>query len=179
MDWTIKLTDVLMVVATLLSPFLAVQVSELLRASTAARDARQKVFHVLMSTRGARMSPEHVGALNRIDLVFPTQRFAKVGDTWSLYLRELSKDEPTTDALRQAAWAEQNRAFYALLRAMAEALNTPFSETTLQHNAYYPKGFVFKEEEAAEFRAAAVKVMRGEQALLIKAFPTTGESLHG
>lgn len=176
MDWAFKLTDVLMVLATLLSPFIAVQASEKLRSNAAARDAREKVFHVLMSTRSARMTPDHVGALNRIDLVFPTARFPAVSDAWSLYLRELSKDQPTVEAAQQSAWDEQNRAFYKLLRTMAEALKTPFSETTLQHNAYYPKGYVFNEAQAAEFRAAAVKVMKGEQPLVIKAFETKSDS---
>lgn len=170
MDWTVRVTDVLMVLATLLSPFIAVQASEKLRANAAARDAREKVFHVLMSTRGARMTPDHVGALNRIDLVFPAAHFSVVSDAWSLYLRELSKDEPSDDVDRRASYAEQNRAFYSLLRAMATVLNTPFSETTLQHNAYYPKGYVFNEAQNAEFRAAAIKVMKGEQPLSVKLF---------
>lgn len=169
MDWKISLTDVLMVLSTLVSPFLAVQVSELLRKGAAAKEARERVLHTLMSTRGARLTPEHVSALNRIDLVFPTNKYSAVSDAWNLYMRHLSQHTPEAQQALEKLHTESNRLFFAMLKVIAQAVGTPFSDTTLQHNAYYPQGYVFNETQANQLREAALKVMTGEQPIVIKA----------
>ncbi|QNK69181.1 DUF6680 family protein [Variovorax sp. PAMC26660] len=171
-DTTLKLTDLLTIVATLLSPFIAVQASEFLRARAAAREARERVFHILMSTRSARLSTDHVAALNRIDLVFPPQKFSGVSDAWNMYLRELSPSSALTEEQARASYNEQTRLFLNLLSAMAAALKVPFSQTALQHNAYHPQGYVFNEAQAAEFRAAVISVLKGEQAIAVKPDPS-------
>ena len=168
MDWTIRLTDVLMVLATMVSPFIAVQASEKLRANVAAKEAREKVFHTLISTRGARLTPDHVAALNRIDLVFPATSFAGVSDSWNLYMRHLSRSRAEAEQAGDAHFAEGNRLFMSLLKAMAGALSIPFSDTALQHNAYYPQGYIHNEQQAYLLRDAALTVLRGEQAISIK-----------
>ncbi|MET4576206.1 DUF6680 family protein [Ottowia thiooxydans] len=167
-DWSLRLADVLVVLATAVSPFIAVQASEKLRASASARDAREKVFHTLMSTRGARMTPDHVAALNRIDLVFPAQKFSDVSDAWNLYMRHLSIGQPEAERAGDAHFEKGGRLFMSLLKAMAMALNTPFSETTLQHNAYYPIGYIHNEQQSYLLRDAALQVLKGEQAIAIK-----------
>lgn len=168
MDWSLRLTDVLVVLATMVSPFIAVQASEKLRANAAARDAREKVFHTLMSTRGARMTPDHVAALNRIDLVFPAQKFPGVSDAWNLYMRHLSIGRPEAERAGDTHLANADRLFMSLLKAMATALNTPFSDTTLQHNAYYPQGYIHNEQQSYMLRDAALQVLKGEQAIAVK-----------
>ena len=64
-DWTVKVTDLAIIGATLLSPFVAVQAANY-RRRTAEADERRRVFHTLMSTRGARLAPDHVMASNTI-----------------------------------------------------------------------------------------------------------------
>jgi hypothetical protein len=56
--------------ADLLSPVIAVQVSEFLARRRAARERRLQIFRALMVTRAERLSSEHVRALNSIDLEF-------------------------------------------------------------------------------------------------------------
>lgn len=168
MDWSIRLTDVLMVLATMVSPFIAVQASEKLRANAAAKDAREKVFHTLISTRGARLTPDHVAALNRIDLVFPAAAFSGVSDAWNLYMRHLSRGRAEMEQAGEAHFTEGNRLFMALLKAMSAALDIPFSDTALQHNAYYPQGYIHNEQQAYLLRDAALLVLKGEQAISIK-----------
>ena len=167
-DWSLRLTDVLVVLATTVSPFIAVQASEKLRANASARDAREKVFHTLMSTRGARMTPEHVAALNRIDLVFPAQKFPGVSDAWNLYMRHLSTGRQEAERVGEAHFSNADRLFMSLLKAMAAALNTPFSDMTLQHNAYYPQGYIHNEQQNYLLRDAALQVLKGEQAIAVK-----------
>lgn len=167
MDCTIKLTDVVMVLATLLSPFFAVQASEKLRKISAAKDAREKLLHTLMSTRSARLTQEHVSAVNQIDLIFPANKFPAVSDAWNMYMRHLSQPKPQGQQDSEKRLAETFRLFIAMLKVMAQAVGTPFSDTALQHNAYYPQGFVDTEEQIKNLREAALKVLMGEQPIAI------------
>ena len=69
-DWTLKATDVAIVFATIVGPVLAVQAQKWLERSRAIRDRRMRIFRVLMSTRAARLSANHVEALNAISIEF-------------------------------------------------------------------------------------------------------------
>jgi len=71
-DWTLKVTDLAIVFAALLSPLIAVQVTEWIRRSQEARKRKLHVFRTLMSTRAASLAPTHVEALNLIDIEFQT-----------------------------------------------------------------------------------------------------------
>jgi|SRR5690349_21313932 hypothetical protein len=67
---SIRLTDWLTIGAILLAPLFAIQVERILEALKERRRRKLTVFHTLMATRGARLSPAHVEALNRIDIEF-------------------------------------------------------------------------------------------------------------
>ena len=62
-DWIIAL-------ATLLGPILAVQAQKWIEGVREQRTRKLRVFTQLMATRAARLSAEHVQAINMIDLVF-------------------------------------------------------------------------------------------------------------
>lgn len=62
-DWAI-------VIATLIGPLFAVQVSQFLERKRRQHDERLHVFKTLMATRAAGLDPRHVEALNQIDVVF-------------------------------------------------------------------------------------------------------------
>jgi len=73
-----------MILAVLASPLIAVQVQKRIEKLRDKRSKKLQIFHTLMSTRGSRLSPAHVGALNMIDSVFSPKRSAekKVLDAW-------------------------------------------------------------------------------------------------
>ena len=91
-DWAI-------VTATLLGPILAVQAQKTIERWRDIRRQKLWVFSTLMSTRAARLVPDHIRALNMIDLVFyGTRRFGMdrrsnseqaVLNKWKEYLDEL------------------------------------------------------------------------------------------
>ena len=64
------LSDWLTIIAILLAPVFAVQVQKWVEHLRERRGKKLGVFQALMATRGARLSPEHVRALNMIDLEF-------------------------------------------------------------------------------------------------------------
>ena len=92
-DWAI-------VFATLFGPIFAVQVQKRIEILRERRQRKLLVFATLMTTRGARVSPDHVRALNMIDTVFDggtlfgIRRVKKsdkaVLDAWHQYLDHLN-----------------------------------------------------------------------------------------
>ena len=64
------ISDILMILAVLLAPFLAVYVQKKIETWKSQRDTKLWIFKTLMATRGATLSPQHVQALNMIDLEF-------------------------------------------------------------------------------------------------------------
>lgn len=96
-DWTIKMTDVAIVFATLVGPILAVWASERRQQQKTAKDRKEWVFRTLMSTRGAKLRQEHVAAINHIEFAFPRQSCPSVDDARSLYRKHLRHQDSIAD----------------------------------------------------------------------------------
>ena len=65
-----KFSEVLTILAVILGPILAVQAQKAIERWRERRNRKLWVFKTLMATRGSRLSPNHVQALNMIDLEF-------------------------------------------------------------------------------------------------------------
>ncbi len=64
------LGESLLVVSTLLGPVLAVQAQKWVERARAKADLRMWIFSTLLATRATKVAPEHVRALNMIELAF-------------------------------------------------------------------------------------------------------------
>ena len=86
------LKDWLTVIATLLSPLIALQISEVLAGRKQAREEQLRIFKMLMSTRAANLDPRHVECLNLIDVVFHSnaRKEIEIRRLWKQYLDHLS-----------------------------------------------------------------------------------------
>ena len=62
--------NIIMVVAIVSGPVVAVQLQKLIERLRQRRQAKEVIFKTLMSTRGTPISLPHVQALNMIDLEF-------------------------------------------------------------------------------------------------------------
>jgi hypothetical protein len=126
-----------------------------------------------MATRKARLSPEHVRALNMIDLVFYGQRVMgvqrrstaeqRVLDCWREYLDHLTnrhEDEPP------AQWvAKGDELFTNLLHAISADMGYRFDSVQLKRGAYIPIAHGEIEEEQNELRKATLSLVTGRHAL--------------
>ena len=79
-DWTIKSTDIAIVFATLVSPILAIWASEWRQQRRQNQERKEWVFRTLMTTRSARLHPDHIQALNHIEFVFAHNN--EITDAW-------------------------------------------------------------------------------------------------
>lgn len=173
--------------ATLLGPILAVQAQKAIERASERRSRKSDVFNRLMATRAARVSMDHVQALNMIDLVFYGRRFLgiqrrskseqNVLDAWREYHDHLgTKAEDKTLEL----WhVKGDELFVNLLYAMAEDVGYKFDRVQLKKGAYSPIAHGDLEFEQSEIRKRTIKLLSGEATLKmdISSFPIDQEAL--
>lgn len=181
------LSDNLIILATLLGPILAVQAQKAIEAIRERRQRKLWVFHTLMATRAARLSPEHVQALNMIDLAFYGRRFLGIKrrtkreqtvlDSWREYLDHLTtKFEDNTFQLWHTKGEEL---FVNVLYAIAADVDFTFDRVQLKKGVYSPVAHGRLEEEQDKIRRLAIGVLSGETplAMNVSSFPVDPEAL--
>lgn len=168
--------DWLMIAATISGPILAVQAQKAIERWRSRRDARLRIFYVLMANRATRLSPDHVHALNQIDLEFlPSpvwvapmhQRKEKdVLSAWALYSQTLNRDVKNMTDAEFVSWRDKcTELFYDLLHKISLCLGFQFDKAHLSKGAYHPEGHLYREHLQNKVLEGAAKVLWGEQAL--------------
>lgn len=169
--------EVAIVLATLCGPILAVQAQKWLERATESRRRKQWIFETLMATRATRLNPEHVRALNQIELDFsgtthfffrraPTAKQQAVLRTWRNYADILNEEYADDDHAGLKAWGQRaGDAFVVLLHEMARALRHPLDPSQIRRGIYYPKGFGQSERRQECIQDSLARVLDGTQAL--------------
>lgn len=160
-----NLNDVLTITAILLSPVLAVQVSEFLRRRREAKERKVNIFKTLMSTRRSRLSLIHVQALNLIDTEFYNVK--EVLDAWKTYLDHLY-DYVTLNSSPGVWNAKQEDSFINLLYSMAKHLGYDFDKVYLKRASYSPEGHGKVEGELNFIREKLVELLSDKYSLTFK-----------
>jgi hypothetical protein len=183
----LELKDWATIVAALLGPILAVQAQKAVESFREKQRRKAFLFEQLMATRAARLAPEHVRALNMIDLVFYGERVLgiqrrsakeqRVLDAWKEYHDHLNnKVEDTQISL----WLAQGEELFTnLLYAVAQDLGFKFDRVQLKRGSYSPVAHGEIEAEQTELRKAALSLVTGKHALKMNvvALPVDPESL--
>jgi hypothetical protein len=164
-----------------------VQAQKAIERAREQRGRKSGVFHQLMATRAARVSAEHVQALNMIDLAFYGRRVfgihrrskaeASVLNAWREYHDHLNT-RADDDAL--SIWnVRSDELFINLLFAMATDVSYTFDRVQLKRGAYSPMAHGELEDQQKAIRTLAVKVLAGEIPLKMEVtdFPIHEEAL--
>lgn len=166
-------TDVITISAIFLGPILAVQIQKFIEYRNEHRNRKLSIFYTLMSTRAARLTKEHVSALNMIDIEFYGKIFfgkhkqsegeKEITNAWKLYNDHLNNKSPYDNP---DIWNEKvDDLFTALLYAMAKYLGYDFDEVQLKRNCYRPLGHDDLELDLYKLRKGLVGVLDGERAV--------------
>ncbi len=163
-----KFSDWVMVTAIILGPILAVQVEKLVEVHRERKRARLGVFHALMRTRAARVSPEHVEALNAIDLVFRKDK--KVREAWKVYFDHLNAvNEKDIDA-----WVQRGDDYFVdLLAEMAPVLKYDFDKVQLRRGIYAPRAHGEAELDSIVIRRSLADILSGKRAIPVYVVPSS------
>ena len=167
MDWSVKVTDIAIVLATVAGPILAVWASEWRQARSASRDRQEWVFRTLWSTRSTGLNPDHVAAINHIEFAFPKDRFPTIDDAWRLYQDHLQTEQgKTEDSL--ARWREKaNGLLVNLVHLMATVLGYPFDKSAVTKPSYYPEAYAINEARQRAIQDATLAVLQGRAAIAV------------
>ncbi len=145
-----------------------------------------------MATRATRVAPDHVQALNRIDLTFSGRKFfglidwqnpaeKEVINSWRIYhdkLNERVQDESNQAAV--SAWIEKSDdLFIDLLRAMAVSLRFKFNRVQLKRGIYHPRAHSDGDSRQEAIQKNLLRILSGNQALRIDivGFPFSQENI--
>lgn len=172
----IKAGEWLTIIAALLGPILAVQAQKLVEARRAKRGERDWVFRTLMATRAARLSPDHVRALNMIDLAFYGSKFlgfhyqrpaAKaVSEAWKDYFDCLNTDmSGFTQDQHLRLNESRDEKFIDLLSSMAIAQNYEFDKVHLKRSMYNPQLHADIDADQRIIREGLASVLSGQSTI--------------
>lgn len=172
--------DWMIVAAVLIAPVVAVQVQKWLELLRETCRRKAHLFRTLMTTRGARMSRDHVGALNMIDIEFygrgiwplpirwQTRAEKETVESWKVYHDHLNTLGPTPSDEERSAWfREGEKLFTDLLYAMAKGLGYHFDKVHLKRGIYTPQAYYDAEIATLILRDNLAKILRGEQSIPI------------
>lgn len=180
------LMDALMIVAVLLGPTVGVVITRWLDNRRERHSRRMEVFKTLMKTRRTPIHPEHVGALNLIEIEFAKE--VNIIKAWRDLFNHLAEEHPrrveetTSDADPQNDKSRKDNLFdkrigderqkllTKLLYEMAGALNFRIEQLEIFDGGYTPQGWEHIETEQQIIRNYAVSLYAGRASIPVSVF---------
>lgn len=173
----IEIRDWLTIVATLLGPIMAIQSQKWIEAFREHKKRKLRVFNQLMATRAARLSAEHVQAINTIDLVFygsfifgihyRSKKEQAILEAWREYHDNLCTGADLTEAQQQAHFTQRTELFFDLLYVISQDVGLKFDRVQLKRGIYTPVAHEEFEAEHQAIRKLVLRTLKGENALNI------------
>ncbi len=168
-------SDWMVILAVLLAPIIAIQVSTYIEKRRERRLRRFSVFRTLMTTRATKLSPTFVEALNMIDVEYygNDKKSKAVREAWKALL-----DHLYDKSLSEEAWAIKKEDLTSeLLHKMALSLGYHFDRVHIKRATYFPSDHGEIEEDHQLIRKGLRTLFSGERSLPMEvtSFPTSGD----
>lgn len=160
-DWTVKVTDAAIVIASFTGPFCAVWAAEWLRKKSDKNARRVHIFRTLMATRSQPASQLHVEAINLVEIEFSNDK--GVIDAWALYRHHL--DSGNRYSTYQDWDTERERLHHELLFAISGVLKYPFAKSDMKRGTYYPISLSEEANDTAATRKLWLEILKGNRPL--------------
>jgi len=154
------------ILAMVVGPILAVVVTRCMDNHRAVNDRRMDVFRSLMKTRKARLTSEHVAALNLVEIEF--YKCKEVTSALKDYFASLSQKAPDNEADVTKLYQQQDQLLAKLLHAMAKALKFPnLEQIDIMTGGYTPQYWADLEYQQHIIRWQLIDLLNGNRALPI------------
>ena len=154
--------DWLTVAAIVAGPVLALLTQRILDGIREKRERRVRLFLTLMSTRATPLAPDHINALNSIDVIFGGNRDQPIREAWHTVLSHIVTDASKSD------WNEKYADLKVdLFREIGKRVGYNFSTDYLKRQIYYPIYYGEMEKDQLQIRKALTNIL-GDDGLKIK-----------
>jgi len=173
------ISDGLMIMAVLVAPFLAVFAQKQIELWREKRSRKLWIFKTLMATRGRTLTPEHVQALNMIDLEFTEISDKMVINKWKEYHDHLNSYPRDGDNQKERAviWTQKTEELLAvLLVSMGASLGFEFDSVQIRRGAYNPEGHVNADIELQLLRRMVIEWLGGDRKVAVSLVPNDEEA---
>jgi hypothetical protein len=124
------------------------------------------VFRTLMGTRRTPLTPEHVGALNLVEIEFHND--SEVISAWRKYMEHLGSPILTGDAdVQRRFFEERSTQFTKLLHTVGKSLGYQIEQLEILQGGYAPRGWEDERWEQRELRRLLIETLQGSRAIPI------------
>lgn len=165
--------EILTIVAIIVGPIAAVLITRFLDRRNERKRRQNEILTSLMRTRATRLSAEHVGALNIIQLEFHEKE--PIITAYQKYIEHLSAPLPPVD--EQSHFFEQREGlFLTLITEIAKHLHYTFDKRDLDTLSYSPKGWYDQETVQIQNSFMLAELLTGKRALPITLNQQTEDS---
>jgi uncharacterized protein DUF6680 len=176
---SLKFSDILtmlILIATIfaiyLGPIRAVEISRRNDVEREASRRRREIFASLMRTRNAALTPDHVWAINLVQVEFGNDE--NVIRTYKSYMAILAEVLPEPGPALSAFLQKRRDLFFDLLHEIAKAVGFNLDKRDLDRAGYVPIGWEAEQNEMRLFRQAMIELLSGKRGLPITQFVQQG-----
>ena len=164
------------IVAIVYGPIKAVQISADTEKRREAERRKYNILAALMRTRRTYMHPDHVWALNLVQLDFAEH--PKALEAHKAYLKNLADPLPKPGDDLDNFLEQRRHLFLELLHELCIVVGLKADKADLDRLAYVPYGWQTEEDENRAFRTAVIDLLSGRRPLPITQYippqPATG-----
>lgn len=152
------------ILAIISGPILALLAARLLESWAQKKNLRLEVLRTLMRTRSSRLSPDHVAALNSIEIEFYGKK--KIINKYSEYVKHLSSPMPAPN--EQDRYTEQrNELFVELIQLIGKQLRYNLDKGDLSRLAYAPIAWEDQEKVNRENNQLLRELLQGKRSIAV------------
>ena len=159
--------EIISIAAIFFGPISAVIITRYIDTNRLKFERRMDIFRKLMRTRRLRLSPDHVEALNLVEIEFSDEPGVVLA--WKNYFSHLATKNQNIQS--QEELEKLNHDCEALLtklvHAIAKCLKFKIEQLDIFEGGYAPKGWWDIEEEQRVFRNLMIDLLRGNRGLPI------------
>lgn len=173
--WSVKISDIVnmaILIVTILAIYYGpIHAVEATRRNDVGREAsrrRRDIFTALMRTRNANLTPDHVWALNLIQVEFADDE--GVIRAYKSYIEQLNEIVPEAGPALESFQQKRRDRFIDLLHEIANVVGFKLDKRDLERAAYVPVGWENDETEARLFRRLMLELLTGKRALPVAPF---------
>lgn len=165
-----SLEAILTLVAIVVGPIVAVLLTWLLNRKYRAHDRKLKIFRDLMQTRGIRVDPQHVAALNVIELEFYDKPLIR--QSFKEYIDHLRTPIPNREADLEQLIGKRSELLMELLCKIGAEVGYRFDKMELDRRSYAPN--VWEDDQWLQRRNAQLlsAILSGERPVPVMNFLT-------